>query len=265
MPLNLYARAVRGHWGTVLVFVVLGAALLGAYSWHRPDLYRSHTRVLLSYQNQADPGGEAAPADQGLVRLTTRTYTQLATSAAVLREVSLALRLPYSPEQLTSEVVAVTPVGTTFIDITVVDRDPRRAAHICAAIGDRLTAAANRDRLTASPASLVPEVLVIAPPPVPRRPIASWPVAYPVTGALAGFLLGAGLCALRWQLADRGETLTGWLAARFRARFRAARGRAARVRRTRLPGTRLRATRGWIVTSPRRLCAVLRRRRSYGK
>ena len=205
MPAVRYGQALRRHWPTIGVLSALGAFLLGAVAVRQPPRYEADLRLAASVRAPTAPA-EAPAADGRLVESRVRAYTQKATSRPVLAAVGARLGLPDRPQELAGHVRALTPLGTTFIDIAVVDTDPRRAARIGEAIAAELSGLAAGER-SATPL----RITVDRPPAVPSEPLPRpWP-RYALGGLLGGLALGAALALLRTELASRGQTVGGWL------------------------------------------------------
>jgi capsular polysaccharide biosynthesis protein len=206
MLFTRYGDALRRHWHLAAVLSALGALLLGFVAWRQPPLYRADLRLLVTFGAQTDPvgsppGAVTADTDAGrrLMASRVRGYTQKAGSRAVLRAVIVSLRLPYRPDDLAGRVLASTPLDTRFIDISVLDADPRRAVAVGDAIAAELGGIATAETSAAPSAPLM--ISVDRPPTVLAGPIRRpWP-AYALGGLLGGFVMGVGFATLRTELA----------------------------------------------------------------
>jgi succinoglycan biosynthesis transport protein ExoP len=211
-------RAVRGYWPGVLVFALLGAALVGTVAREQPEDYRSHLRLLVFFgpiSAPRDPSASVVAARlhvaPRLVELHARRYAQMVDDPTVLRGAIAKLRLPYSPGELAGRVSALTPLNTTYVEVNVTDADPRRAVRIGDAVASQLATIVDRDRISGALGPLAPRLFMDRRPVVTAGPVGRPWQPYAVAGLVGGFLLGTGLAALRLQLAGRGEGLGRWM------------------------------------------------------
>ena len=109
--------------GTAIPVIVLGVV----FAMTRPDIYKSEATLMVSsghiYSVSNLDSGEISRNQQ----LVT-SYTEIARSKSIMRDVIAKLDLDMSPEQVAS-LVEVTPVEETeFIKISYTDKNPQRAA-----------------------------------------------------------------------------------------------------------------------------------------
>jgi hypothetical protein len=177
--------------------------LLGLVAWWQPSVYQSDLRLLVSFRAATDqgagpPGMVTADSDAArrLTESRVRSYTQKAASPAVTRAVVAALRLPESPDEIGAEIAASTPLDTTYIDISVRDRNRRRAVLIGNAVAAELIRLANAEKPPPAPAAPL-GISIAVPPSVPDRPVPRFWPGYVAGGLAGGFAIGVGLATLR--------------------------------------------------------------------
>ncbi|WP_433215067.1 hypothetical protein ACQP00_05180 [Dactylosporangium sp. CS-047395] len=239
---TLFVRSALTHWRSVAAFAVLGTAATGLLAAARTPEFHAHLQLIVTFTPvrpsaqamlapaiaaEAGPTvdatsavaiGHAFGADERLIESRVRGYAQKATSTAITGQVSRALALGWSPDELGAHIAAWSPLNTTLIDIEVRDADRGRAARIADAIGEALVEAAKAEplppndpaplrlELAARQAAIVP----VEPEPVPWRP-------YLAGGALAGLAIGTGLAMQRALLRRRGDTMRDWVRQRLAA------------------------------------------------
>jgi capsular polysaccharide biosynthesis protein len=216
-----YAQAGRRHWRIVVVSMILWVLLLSVVAFCDHPLYQADLRLLASIGAPTLPEGAVVAdteADRQLVESRVRAYTQTATSRAVLQAVVTKLHLGDKPDELAGNVSASTPLDTTFIDVSVLDPDPRRAVLLDDAIGAELIRIAETRVATARVTPLT--ISVDRPASVSTDPVPRFWLTYLGGGLLGGLSMGIGFATLSALLAARGETVRGWLA-RNRAATRA--------------------------------------------
>jgi polysaccharide biosynthesis transport protein len=194
-----YRAALRGNWRLLAALSVLTALVAGLLAWAQQPAYRAQLQLLVSFRGAAAGPPGAVPGDSDTARRLSesrvRSYTQKATSAAVLRAVIRNLRLSRPADDLAAEIDAWTPLDTTYIDISVRDDNAERAVRIGNAVAAELIRLADEEKPPPPPVPVL-SIAVAAPPSVqdgPTRPF--WP-GYAAGGAVAGFAVGLGLAVL---------------------------------------------------------------------
>jgi len=119
-----FFKVLRRRWISVTVIMAIAIAIAGFISWSTTPQYESKARVFISV-NATNTTDQAA---QGyFVAGRVITYADLATSTELMEQVIDDRNLDLSPEQLASRITAEVVEGTTLIQITVRDPDPRQA------------------------------------------------------------------------------------------------------------------------------------------
>lgn len=201
MELSDYIRILRKNWLVILATTLIGLAAAAGYSLTRTPMYESQAVVFV----QSQAGATAAELQQGssFAQARITTYVSLVREPVVMNPVITELGLNSSADDLASRVKSSSPLNSTLIEITVLDRDPVQAAEIANALGDSLAAAVERIDTPlgqdASPIKLtrVRDALAAYSPVSPNVPL------YLALGVLVGLGLGVAFAVLRTVLDNR--------------------------------------------------------------
>jgi len=135
VELRDYLRVVRKRWLVIIAGVILGAAGAGAISLLLTPKYEASTLVFVYVQ----AGGTANELVQGsaFAQNQVTSYAEAVTTPRVLDPVIRELDLDVSADELAEDIVAIAPLDTVNIRITVTDASPTRAAAIADAVTER--------------------------------------------------------------------------------------------------------------------------------
>jgi polysaccharide biosynthesis transport protein len=213
MPVARYLAIARQRWPLLAASSVLCGLLLGGLPFLSSETYQAESALHVTFANRAEsnhvdttPGASPSPTKQpgptlppeapgraAARRITT--FTQLASTKGMAESVIAKLALPYSPQQLSQQIQATTPMGTNLITIVITDHDPARAAKIADAVAQELVHA-GRESVT-PPGELDAVVKVTRPAAVPVRPLpVRWQLPL-VLGMLAGLAAGLAIALVR--------------------------------------------------------------------
>lgn len=118
---------IRRWWWLVVLGIVVGGAVGYGVSARTDPVYESSA---LMQVNLPLPGNTLDPDAIEASESRARSYRQLIWTQDVLEPVIQELDLPYSLDELRNEVSAWTIEGTQYIEVSVRDGDPDRAAAI---------------------------------------------------------------------------------------------------------------------------------------
>lgn len=122
---------VRRWWWVLILGPLIGGLVGFGVSGRAEPVYSSSVLLEVNRPHVADPADpDAGQSSEALAQ----TYRQVVGTGPVLQPVVEELALPYSVDVLKGKVTARNPDGTAFIDVTVSDADPQRAAGIANAI-----------------------------------------------------------------------------------------------------------------------------------
>ncbi|TFB71827.1 polysaccharide biosynthesis tyrosine autokinase [Cryobacterium glaciale] len=205
MELRDYLRILRTSWVLIVLLCLAGVGAASAYSLAVTAQFSATARVIVSTQGSGSTADLAQGSSFTVARV--KTYSELASTPIVLLPVIASLKLGGSPEALASRVSASAPLGTSIIDITVIDTDPTRAADIANAVSQQLSSVVEEIETpdlegAASPVRLSPAQEATVPL-TPESPNVALNIAL---GALVGLALGVGIAVLRHTLNTRIRT-----------------------------------------------------------
>lgn len=124
-----------------------------------------------------------------------KSYAQVINGSATLAPVIQKLKLPYSVQELASNVKATAPLDTVLINVSVQDPDPITAANIANAIGFQFTSTASNlefgDQISGIKVSVVKAAIPAQSPASPKK------LLNLLLGTILGFGLGLALALVR--------------------------------------------------------------------
>lgn len=196
MELRAYLAVLGKRWMIIVgVFVTCAAAAVASIVLTTPT-YRATAQLFVSTEISA--GNVNQQLYQGGIFSGDRvkSYTQLATSPAVLSPVVAALGLSTTPQLLAEDVQATAPADTVLIDVTADSTSPQMAATLANSVGNSLSRVIERVETSASGAASPVKVTLITPALVPDAP--HWPPIPLVLamGLLIGLVAGIALALL---------------------------------------------------------------------
>jgi succinoglycan biosynthesis transport protein ExoP len=140
MTLRQYLQVLRARWIYVLAGLLLGGVLAGAYIGYATKEYTAHAQLFVSTSTGQESSLSDINAGGTFVQDQVKSYASVATTPTLTAPIITDLGLPYSPDQLASEISASAPLDTVLINLTVTDKSAYRAASIANALATRLTA-----------------------------------------------------------------------------------------------------------------------------
>jgi non-specific protein-tyrosine kinase len=126
-----------------------------------------------------------------------KSYAQIVNGPETLRPVIIALKLPYSYEQLAKNVSATAPLDTVLISVTVSDPDAYLAARIANAVGQQFAITANSLEISGTANSSAIKVSMVKSASLPKAPSSPKTALNLLLGLILGFGMGVGLSILR--------------------------------------------------------------------
>lgn len=120
---------IRENWKILFRTVFIIVAIGFTYSYYKPDIYRAEVVLMVSGSSTSSPN-RLESSEVSLNQKLVSTYTEIAQSSSIMRNVTQKLDLKNSPESLAKR-VEVSPVGMTeLIKISYLDENPQKAALI---------------------------------------------------------------------------------------------------------------------------------------
>jgi len=190
---------LRRHWLLIILTAMLGGCLAAGAVYVQQPVYESTVQLFVSTSaGQADVGD----LSQGSVfsQQRVKSYVDIVNSPLVMEQVIKKLKLPYSPEELSRNVTASSPLDTVLLDVSVRDTSPDRARDIANAVAASFSAFVGTIETpssdVASPVrvSVTREAVADLDPVEPNGPL------YLVIGFAVGAALGLAYATLRTAL-----------------------------------------------------------------
>jgi capsular exopolysaccharide synthesis family protein len=196
-----YLRSIVRHWQVVVLLGILGAVGGYAYAMSLPTLYRATGSVFVS-SPKGDTTNELVQGFTFTEKLV-QSFSQLATTPAVLQPVIDTLDLDTTPAALAANVSATTPLNTVIVEVTAVSSSSEQAARIANAVTSSL-AIVGQDLAPEGPdgaPSITLETVSTAQ--APLNPYSPNLMLLIATGTLLGLAAGAAFAVLRDMLDTR--------------------------------------------------------------
>lgn len=199
MDLIEYAAVLRRRWLAIVVLMLLGGAIGLGYGKSSAPTYQATSKVFVSVEN----GSSVSDLVQGstFTQNLVQSYSQLATTPAVLDPVISELGLDTTATKLARRVTAETPLDTVIIEISASSSNARESAAIANAVARQLPATVKSVSPSSRKDTTPVSIRTIADATVPTVPVAPNTKFLTATGLAAGLLLGIVLAVL-WKLLD---------------------------------------------------------------
>ena len=178
----------------VLITTFLGLASSLGITLLQTPMYESTTQLFVSTPaSSLDISALAQGSSFSQQRV--KSYAQVINGSATLIPVIVKLGLPYTVEQLASNVKATAPLDTVLINVSVQDKNPATAANIANSIGAQFTETASKlefgDAQNGIKVSVVKVAIASKSPASPKK------LLNLLLGIILGFGLGIGLALIR--------------------------------------------------------------------
>ena len=132
-------KIIRKHLVTAIIACVVVVAGVSAYTFLAPAKYTATAQTMATY-NASDGGESIAQQSTGGSYISNQitSYPTLATTSKVLKPVIDDLGLDETVTDLAGQVTVTNPTNTAFVNIAVVDGDPKQAADIANSVAESL-------------------------------------------------------------------------------------------------------------------------------
>jgi capsular exopolysaccharide synthesis family protein len=197
VTLTQYLRVLRHQWLVVILLAMVGLGGAAAYTYRQTPIYSAQTQLFVSVRT--DPGISALSQGSSFTQQRVKSYVDIVTSPLIAEPVVKELRLPFTPEQLTSRISASSPLDTVLLDIVVSDTDPARAAAIANAVGAEFPRLVARLETPFGQSTSPVTVSITRSAIVPTAPISPRIPLNLALGLIVGLGLGIGAAVLRDQ------------------------------------------------------------------
>jgi polysaccharide biosynthesis transport protein len=188
MDLRRYGRIFRRQWRLIALSVALCALAAAVIATTKPSTYAARSEMFVS-ATKAPTLGDAY--EGGLfIQQRVASYTQILSSAALVKRVIDQLRLPDSVQQLQGEITATVPAGTVLIDVMVKDRSATRARAIGEALDGQFASYVSRLETPQSDGQPSVKVSVVSPAGLQTGAVSPEKRLDVALGVLIGLVLG---------------------------------------------------------------------------
>lgn len=211
MGLADYWRSARRGTAFIVAGLVVGVAGAAGYSATIPIRYTASSTMYVSMAtgtsvNDSYQGGLAA-------QQRTRSYLELARSAAVAQRVVTERGLTISPDALRARITTSSPPATALLQVSVSADTAAGARDLTDAVVAQFRQLVDQLETIESTAAPAARVAVVDKAELPASPSSPSRAKLLVLGAIAGLILGFGAAVLRQRFDGRLYTVTELAAA----------------------------------------------------
>jgi succinoglycan biosynthesis transport protein ExoP len=188
MDLRRYGRIFRRQWRLIALSVAVCTVAAAAIATTKPSTYAARSEMFVSATKAATLGDAY---EGGLfIQQRVASYTQILSSAALVKRVIDQLRLPDTVQHLQGEITAAVPAGTVLIDVMVKDRSATRAQAIGEALDGQFASYVSRLETPQADGQPSVTVSVVSPAGLQTRPLSPQTRLDVGLGVLIGLVLG---------------------------------------------------------------------------
>ena len=209
-PATLLRVLLRRWWVIMLVAIVVTGSAVG-FSLTQEPTYVASAKLLIGQKETDETKGSLSNNIKGLQELAP-TMAKALTTRPVAQAVVEQLGMPeQSAGALLDNLSAQQDPGTTFIDVSYRDSDPKRAQLVANTVGEVFSRQVSR----ISPNVSGVAATVWEPATLPQSPVSPDPARNGVVALALGILLGAGLASLleylddSWDSPEEAERISG--------------------------------------------------------
>jgi capsular polysaccharide biosynthesis protein len=189
-------RVIRQRlWMIILLALIFAGLAVGASLVQTPT-YETSVLLLIGQKQEGDVPSSLQSDFDGLVEVTPTVATATMTGPIVE---SVAQRLDLDPAVLSGTLNAEAIEGTTFVEVSYKDTDPKRAQRVANAVGEVVS-----ERISqVSPGTSALTATMWQEASLPESPVSPDPIRNSLLGLLLGVMVGVGLAFLLDRLDDK--------------------------------------------------------------
>lgn len=208
MELRDYVRIVYKNWVLIVAITLVGVCVAAGASLLTTPKYEATTQLYVSVRSDGSTSGDLVQGSN-FARQSVESYVNIIGTESVLGPVVDELGLEESTAQLSAQVTASAPSGTSLIDITVTDEDPVRAAEIANAIAASFSHLLQNELevVESEDATSSVRLTIVQSADVPSSPVSPRVTLNLALGVLVGLALGLGIAVMRSVLDNRIHSL----------------------------------------------------------
>ena len=197
MDLREYVRLLRRRWRLIAVCLLFSVAVALLATVTSTRTYTARTQFFVSAQERAATDISSAYTGGLFTQQRVKSYVNVVQSPRTGALVKLDLGSAESAEGIASKVAAGAPLDTVLINVSVVDRDPKRAQEIANSIGRVFPALVDQIEKPSTGGASPVRVSVVQAATLPEIPTSPRPKLNIALGLLLGVAAGAGAAVLR--------------------------------------------------------------------
>lgn len=199
-----FGQVLAKYWKSVVLTGFIGLLLGILLGTLTTTQYDSTTSLYISVR--ASSSGATGDLLQGsnFAQAAMPSYTDVVTTALVLRRVADEVDIEVSPTQLRKMLSVASPSQSVLLEITATHEDPQVAMHVADTTAAVFTDVVEHDLEVSNNDHSSPiRVRLVDPASVPAEPTSSPVIRNSIIGVFLGILLGIGLAMLRDQFDTR--------------------------------------------------------------
>ncbi len=182
-----------GKWHYILICLLAGGILLGAYSYFMIDpTYQSTSKL---YVVSSSEDSVVNLTDLNLGTSLTKDYQELILSYPLLNQVIDRLELEISYQQLANMITLTNPSNTRILEILVTTTNPELSRDIANTVAEL-----SSEYLPETMGTIAPNIAQVAQ--LPQHKSGPSNVKYAVIGAMLGAIIFCGIIVVQYLLDD---------------------------------------------------------------
>lgn len=197
-------KIIRKHLLTMIIAFVIVVAGVSAYTFLAPPKYTATAQTMATY-NASQDGGDISQQSTGGTYISNQitSYPTLATTEKVLKPVINDLGLDETVDDLADQITVTNPTNTAFVNIAVVDGDPKQAADIANAVAKSLKTVIEGDLYTGDTSPV--KVSIVQKARTPLTKSSPKTALYLAVGVVLGLIVGVFAALIKDLLNTRVE------------------------------------------------------------
>lgn len=197
-------KIIRKHLPTMIIAFVIVVAGVSAYTFLAPPKYTAMAQTMATYNASQDGEGISQQSTGGTyISNQITSYPTLATTEKVLKPVINDLGLDETVDDLAGQITVTNPTNTAFVNISVVDGDPKQAADIANAVAESLKTVIESDLYTGDTSPV--KVSIVQKARTPLTKSSPKTVLYLAVGVVLGLIVGMFAALIKDLLNTRVE------------------------------------------------------------
>ncbi|MET7466280.1 polysaccharide biosynthesis tyrosine autokinase [Nonomuraea sp. NPDC005501] len=199
MNLLYCTRLARRNWLLLVLALIIGGTAAVTVTEHTPPRYAATITMLVSAHDKETTTATAYQAVL-LSQQRVKSYANLLTSRRLVGQIASAGSTESDIDRLRDNITAEAVPDTVLLRATVVDGDPKQAARMANALGERFADLIDVIERPFPRKRPTVKVTVVDPARVPEMPVSPRPLINLAVGLIIALLVAMGTLALRDRL-----------------------------------------------------------------